>query len=275
MIVVTGATGNVGRPLVRALIELGEEVTAVSRSTLGPGAAAGVRHFRADLAEPESLQPVLERAEALFLLMSGDSGAAGRRLGDTLDIIRTSGVQRIVLLSSQGVSTGNHPSDPEDAVTQSGLGWTILRPGNFQSNALQWADTVRTDRLVMAPFGDVALPAIDPADIAEVAAVTLRDAAHDGHVYELTGPVAITPRQQASAIGHALGESVRFLEHSRAEAKTSMLRFMAEPVAERTLDILGAPSPVMQRVSPDVATLLGRPARPFDEWVTRNAEAFA
>jgi uncharacterized protein YbjT (DUF2867 family) len=271
MIVVTGATGNVGRPLVHALVESGEQVTAVSRkSGEMPG---GVRSHRADLTEPASLKPALQGAEALFLLTSPDFMAHGDIAG-VMEVVRGAGVRRVVLLSSQGVGTGRHPSGLEDAVKQSGLEWTMLRPGAFDSNALQWAESVRTRRVVAAPFGAVALPAVDPADIAEVAAVALRERSHSGRTYTLTGPVAISPRQQAAAIGEALGEQVRFVELSRAEARAGMLAYMPEPVVEATLDVLGAPSAAEQRVSPDVERVLGRPPRAFAEWAARTAGAF-
>ncbi|RSM36669.1 NmrA family transcriptional regulator [Amycolatopsis balhimycina DSM 5908] len=271
MIVVTGATGNVGRPLVQALIEAGEPVTVVSRR--GIDVPAQVRFHQADLTEPESLKPALHGAEALFLLTSPDFMANGN-LNDVVDVVRAAGTRRVVLLSSQGVGSGRHPSNLEDAVKQSGLEWTMLRPGNFSSNALVWAEMVRAQRMVAAPFGDVALPAIDPADIAEVAAIALREPGHGGNIYTLTGPVPISPRQQAAAIGDALGEPVRFVEQSRAEARNQMLGYMPEPVVEATLGALGTPSAVEQRVSPDVERLLGRPPRAFAEWAARTITAF-
>ncbi|MCX4700436.1 NAD(P)H-binding protein [Streptomyces sp. NBC_01373] len=280
MIVVTGATGNVGRPLVRALVTAGEQVTAVSRGISAqdlPDFPAEVRRHQADLAkltDLASLAPALDGADALFLLTSGDFVSAGGSVGDVLDLARARGIRRVVLLSSQGVATGSHPATLEDAVTQSGLEWTLLRPGGFDSNTLQWADMVRTRRTVTAPFGDVALPTIDPTDIAEVAAAALLDTGHAGNAYELTGPAPISPREQASAIADALGEPVTFVEQSREEARAQMLRFMPEPVVEATLGILGTPNPAEQRVSPDVERVLGRPARSFGEWAARNVAAF-
>jgi uncharacterized protein YbjT (DUF2867 family) len=271
MIVVTGATGNVGRPLVQALAGSGEQVTAVSRKVTD--VPAGVRSHQADLAEPEGIAPALRGAEALFLLTSADFMANGN-LEDVVTVVRASGVRRVVLLSSQGVGTRRHPSRLEDTVRQSGLERTMLRPGNFDSNALQWAGPVRAQRMVAAPFGDVALPAVDPADIAEVAAVALREPGHEGNVYTLTGPEPISPRQQAAAIGDALGEPVRFVEQSRAQARNQMLGYMPEPVAEATLGALGAPSAAEQSVSPDAGRLLGRPPRTFAEWAARNIAAF-
>jgi uncharacterized protein YbjT (DUF2867 family) len=271
MIVVTGATGNVGRPLVRALVDAGEQVTAVSRRSAE--FPASVKYHQADMAEPETLRPALDGAEALFLLTSPDFMANGD-LKEVMKLVGAVGVRRIVLLSSQGVGTHRHPSDLEDAVTQSDLEWTLLRPGNFNSNTLQWADSVRTHRVVAAPFGEVALPAVDPVDIAEVAAVALREPGHVGNIYTLTGPEPISPRQQTAAIGAALGEPVRFVEQSREAARDRMLGFMPAPVVEATLDVLGTPSPDEQRVSPDVERVLRRPPRTFAEWAAENIAAF-
>jgi uncharacterized protein YbjT (DUF2867 family) len=274
MIVVTGATGNVGRPLVRALAAAGEQVTAVSRRVSAPDVPAGVRHRRADLADPGSLASAFDDAEVLFLLTSGDFVSAGGKVSDVLDAARAAGIRRVVLLSSQGVETGRHPSTLEDPLVRSDLEWTLLRPGGFHSNAFMWAEMVRSQRMIAAPFGDVALPTIDPTDIAEVAAAVLRDTAHIGKAYVLTGPAPISPRQQASAIADALGEPVRFVEQSRSQARQQMLRFMPEPVVENTLTILGTPKIGERQVSPHVERILGRPPRTFAAWAVRNASAF-
>ena len=162
----------------------------------------------------------------------------------------------------------------EDALRESGLEWAILRPGGFASNALWWAESVRTQQGVAAPFGDVGVPIIDPADIAEVAAACLLDDRHTGGVYELTGPEVITPRQQAEAIAAALGSPVRFHELTRDEAKAAMTQSMPAELADDTLDILASPNPAELRVSPDVERVLGRAPSPFNGWVARNIAAF-
>jgi uncharacterized protein YbjT (DUF2867 family) len=285
MIVVTGATGNVGRTLVRLLSQSGEPVTALSRKIAPADVPQGVRAIPADLADPASLLPALTGADAMFLLISGDFVSVADNpsgiITATLSNAKASGINRIVLLSSQGVAT--RPESPshgkmarsfEDAVQQSGMNWTILRPGGFHSNAYAWADPIRTHRTVAAPFGDVGLPTIDPDDIAEVAAVTLRENGHTARTYELTGPALTTPRQRAAAIGEALGEPIRFIEQTHEEARAQMLRFMPEPIADTTLAIIGAPTPAEQRISPDVEHLLGRTPHPFTHWAHRNAPAF-
>ncbi|MEU9993036.1 NAD(P)H-binding protein [Streptomyces sp. NPDC048045] len=278
MIVVTGATGNVGRPLTQALAEAGEQVTAVSRHAVAM--PDGVRHVAADLAEPTSLTPAFDKAKALFLLLSGDLHAPEARPTDIIGLAAASGVRRVVLLSSQGVAT--RPLGPsrvamravEEALRESGLDWAVLRPGGFASNAMAWAESVRTQGTVAAPFGDVGVPVVDPADIAEVAAACLLDDRHTGGVYELTGPEVITPRQQAEAIAAALGSPVRFHELTRDEARTTMTQFVPVELADDTLDIISAPNPAELRISPDVERVLGRAPRPFTGWVARNIAAF-
>ncbi|MEU8055062.1 NAD(P)H-binding protein [Microbispora bryophytorum] len=280
MIVVTGATGNVGRWLVRALAEAGERVTAVSRGTAPVSLPSATRHVRADLAAPETLRPALDGAEALFL-HDGGTGGVGLDPRAILDVAEAAGVRRVVLLSSQGVVTrpesvshGGVMRAVEEAVRESGLAWTILRPGVFASNAYAWAESVRAERTVAAPFGDVGIPVIDPADIAEVAATALRKDEHAGRAYVLNGPADVTPRQQAEAIGAALGEPVRFVELTRAEARARMAPFMPEASVETSLAVLGEPNAAELKLSPDVEHVLGRAPRPFAEWARRNAEAF-
>ncbi|MFZ3471181.1 SDR family oxidoreductase [Streptomyces sp. 4.24] len=288
MFVITGATGNVGSELVRILAAAGEPVTAVSRRAPEHALPEGVRHHRADLAEPQSLRPALEGAGALFLLVAGEDPRS------VLELAAAGGVRRVVLLSSQGVGTRpeqyRHPAAFEEAVRRSGLERTVLRSGGLDSNAFAWAGSIRAHRTAAAPFGDVGLPVVDPADVAEVAAAVLRSGGgagtgagtgagigggpHAGATYELTGPVPVTPRERAEAIAGAIGEPVRFVEQSPEEARAQMLTFMPEPAVEGTLAILGAPVAAERAVSPAVERILGRAPRPFAAWADRAAPAF-
>jgi uncharacterized protein YbjT (DUF2867 family) len=252
-------------------------VTAVSRGGSGAG-PQGVHHRRADVADVESLRPVLDGADALYLLVSG----AGAHVDAPalLGAAKAGGVRRVVLQSSQAVRT--RPGAPshapmrvlEEAVAGSGLDPTVLRPGGFASNAVAWAAAVREHRTVVAPFGDVRIPVVDPVDIAEVAAAALLGHGHAGRTYELTGPVPISPREQAAAIGTAIGEPVRFVEQAPEDARAAMLAFMPAPVVEGTLAILGDPTPDERRVSPDVERVLGRAPRSFADWLSGAAAAF-
>lgn len=230
------------------------------------GAYERISTARTPLKEP------FQGADAAFLLVAG---------GDPIGVVeaaKAAGVRRVVLLSSQGAVTRPegypHPRAFEEAVRASGLEWTILRPGGFASNAFRWAEGVRTRGVVAAPFADVALPVVHPGDVGAVAAAVLTGDGHAGRSYTLTGPVAISPRQQAEAIADVLGVPVTFDELTRTQARAALVHVMPEAVADSTLDILGTPNTAEQQVSSDIESILGRAARPFREWVTENATAF-
>ncbi|WP_406168547.1 NAD(P)H-binding protein [Streptomyces sp. NBC_00996] len=272
MFVVTGATGNVGQALVRMLTEALLPVTAVARHITGADVPPGVRAVAADLAEPTGLGAAFEGGEALFLLVAGEDPHG------ILDAAKTAGIRKVVLLSSQGAATRpeayRHPARFEEAVQESGLDWTVLRSGGMDTNAFAWAESIRTGRVAAAPFGEVGLPFVDPDDVAAVAAAALRQDAHLGATYTLTGPAATTPRERAAAIATALGEPVRFTEQTREEAHALMARFMPLPVVEGTLAILGQPTEDERGVSSDVERVLGREPGSFAAWAARNAGAF-
>ncbi|GGY61981.1 NAD(P)H-binding protein [Streptomyces omiyaensis] len=277
MIVVTGATGNVGRTLVRLLTEQGHQVTAASRHIVPSDVPPGVHALATDLARPAADLPAT--ADAVFLLVGGELMMTGDPTAVVAPFARYG---KIVLLSSQGVVTrpdslshGRAFAAYEQAVMDSGTDWTILRPGGFASNAYAWAPSVKASRTVSAPFGDVGLPAVDPDDIAAVAATVLTRPGHTGAGYELTGPAPTSPLQRVAAIAAAIGEQVTFVDQTREEARTQMLTFMPAPVADTTLDIIGTPTPRERAVSPDVEKILGRPATSFSDWARRNAAAFA
>jgi uncharacterized protein YbjT (DUF2867 family) len=282
MIVVTGATGNVGRLLTTLLTDRGHTISAVARGTSGGfPEGPGIIPVAADLTSPAaaaSLARCLAGAEALFLLVPG--AGAGVNASALLETARAAGTRRVVLLSSQAV--GTRPASAayapmaaiEAAVTRSGLEWTILRACGLASNALGWAPSVREQQAVFAPYGDIALPAVDPLDVAEVAAAALTGAGHPGQTLVLTSPEATTPRQRAQLIAAATGRPVTFHELSQDDTREQMLRFMPGPVADATLAILGHPTTQEMQVSPDVEKVLGRPGQSFAAWAQRNAGAF-
>ena len=282
MIVITGATGNVGRSLTASLVSAGHAVTAVARGTSADlPSGTGIIPVAADLTDPSAVQSLaasMGGAKALFLLVPGVG--AGVDAPALLEMAATAGVQRVVLLSSQAVGTrpGAAAYAPmaaiEDAVARSGLEWTILRAGGLASNAFAWVPMLHAQQAVFAPYGDVALPAIDPLDIAEVAAAALTGDGHPGRTYVLTGPEGTTPRQRTKIIAAAIHQDLAFIEVSPDDAREQMLRFMPAPVADATLAILGHPTPEEAQVSPDVEKVLGRPARSFADWALRNAAAF-
>lgn len=274
MIAVIGATGNVGTSIVRTLAAAGEDVVAFSRR--GGTNSPRVRHVVGDLAQPAALRDHVRGASAAFVMVAGSG--QGLDFSAIADVVAEA--KRIVALSSIGARSrptalSHEPlRQLEAAVKATGRPWTILQPGGFDSNALFWMESIRGQRAVVAPFGDVAIPLVDPDDIGQVAAAALRDESHAGKTYELTGPAAITPRAQTEALSAAIGIPLSFRELTRSQAVEAWSKFMPPLIVETTLDAIGMPNEIELRVSADIERVLGRPAQSFADWATRTAAMF-
>ncbi|MFI1333903.1 NAD(P)H-binding protein [Streptomyces sp. NPDC020845] len=276
MFLVTGATGNIGSALLKELRASGAgPLRGLTRDAERAGFPAGVEAVEGDFARVDTLKPALDGVRALFL---------PSRMGPDADILglaRQAGVEHVVLVSSITVQTHPHlgPAEENLAVERllkdSGMAWTILRPTQFASNALWWADAIRTREPVRLPYADVGLPAVHPADIAAVARVALTEPEHRGRTYALTGPERVTARQQVEAIAAALGREVPVAEISREEAQRDMAAFLGEEAASAVLDLMGGDvNDELLAVRDTVERVTGRPARPFRQWAAENADAF-
>ena len=213
MILVTGATGNVGRELVKLLLDSGEEVGAVTRDPGSAAVPADARVLGADPSRPGTLTPALRDVEAVLL----SPRAVGHGAAELLSLVREHGGRRVVLLSAVTV---RYPAGEarfagdfkaaEDVVKACGLDWTILRCADFDANALAWAPQIRQGGVVRGAYGDAATSSIHERDIAAVAASALASPAHAGHSYLLTGPQSLTQRDKVRLIGEAVGKELSF-----------------------------------------------------------------
>ncbi|NNH70125.1 NAD(P)H-binding protein [Nocardia uniformis] len=275
-IVVAGATGNIGGQLLTELAANGDvRVRATTRNVGSAALPEGVEPFQADLRHADSLRSAFTGATALFLVS---------RIGvdaDILSLARRAGIEHVVLVSSITVRTHPHlgPAQENAAVERllesSGVGWTILRPTQFASNALWWADSIRESRGLEIPFADIGLPTVHPGDIARVAYAALTEPGHHGQRYALTGPELITPRQQVAAIAAALGDPVSVTEISRTRARARMVPEMGERLADALLDVTGGDtSDELLKVRDTVTRIVGRPAQTFQQWVSQHVSAF-
>ncbi|MFD9904228.1 NAD(P)H-binding protein [Streptomyces sp. NPDC059063] len=273
MILIFGATGNVGGALLRQLRTAHIPVRALTRDAAKAGFPAGVEVAQGDWSDPESLTAALSGVEALFLMRCGEEA-------EVLDRAKQAGVRRVVVLSTIAVETrpdsmiGRLHAEAERAAQNSGLEWTSLRPGQFMSNTRAWAAQLAHGDVVRTPFRDVGLAAVDPADIAAVARVALTEDGHDGAVHPLSGPAAITPVAQVAEIGRAIGRPLRHEEISAEQARAEMTAYMPADIVDATLDFLGSPKPAEVQVHDTVSAVTGRPARSFAEWARENAAAF-
>jgi (4-alkanoyl-5-oxo-2,5-dihydrofuran-3-yl)methyl phosphate reductase len=281
MIVVSGATGTVGRELVAELTRRQAKVRALSRNPGRIVFPAGVEAVAADPASPQTLGPALAGAEKVFVLATGPD-----RLTHETNLVaaaRQAGAGRLVKLSALTVQDDTADDlitvwhrAAEQAVMRSGLPWTILRPGAFMSNTLTWVPMIRHQGRVFAPYAQVRTAAIDPADIAAAAAAVLLEDAHDGRAYPLTGPEPVSATDQARILGTALGREIGIAEIPAEAAREQMIQAgtPAQVAAAVLATLARAGTGPGARVLPAVAELTGRPAGTFSNWAIRHIAAF-
>jgi uncharacterized protein YbjT (DUF2867 family) len=268
-VLVTGATGNVGRHVVADLHDAGVPVRALTRHPDTARLPAGVEVVGGDLTAPDTLGPALAGVGAVFLLWPY---VTDDRVADVVAVV-TARARRVVYLSAmnpRGVF-----ETVEGLLARSGVEWTFLRAGGFATNTLGWADQIRAGGVVRWPYADAARSLVHERDLAAVAVRTLLEPGHGGGRYVLTGPAAITQADQVRAIGAAIGRPLRYQEISRDAGRARLLaQGFPAAFADHALDYWASLVDTPEPVTDEVARLTGKPARSFPEWATDHAADF-
>ncbi|MEU3962209.1 NAD(P)H-binding protein [Streptomyces buecherae] len=265
-ILVLGATGKTGRRLVARLRETGTApVRAASRS--------GEVTF--DWTQPDTWEPALAGAGAVYLVAPEDPSP----IGEFVRQATASGVRRFVALSGHGIEKagddfGRGMAAGEEAVRESGVEWTVLRPNNFFQNFDEdlWLSPLRAGRLAL-PIGETPEPFIDADDVAAVAAKVLTEDGHAGHTYELTGPRALTFAEATRTIAESAGRPIRYEEITPATYRSELL---AEGWPEPAADTLNAMFALHRaghtaKITDDAHRVLGHAPADLKPWAHRVA----
>lgn len=276
-ILVTGATGNVGREVAAQLMSAGVPVRAFVRDARTTRLPQGVEIATGDLSQPETLKRALSEVTAVFLVwpfLTYEGAPA------VLAAIAGS-ARRLVYLSSSGVNEdAGRQTDPinqlhadvESLIKASGLEWTILRADTIASNALGWAGQIRQDGVVRGP-GIAPTAVVHQADVAAVAARVLTGDGHVGATHVLTGPQVVSRADQVRLIGEAIGRPLRFEEVPVEAARERMLADGRPPALVEAL-LASTRRPRSDVVTSTVGEITGRSARTFRQWTADHADAF-
>jgi uncharacterized protein YbjT (DUF2867 family) len=284
VILVTGASGNVGSRLVRELLAAGAPARALVRR---PEAAAELEALGANVVvgtfeDADALRQAARGVERVYVV--SPPGVDGM-VEEQLAVVRAAaaeGVGHVVKQSSIGADLDTDASIVvahrriEEAIEASGMAWTHLRPHWFMQNELGQAGTIAADGVFYAP--DVTkISMIDVGDVAEVAARVLTSDGHEGKAYVLTGPQALSYSAVAEIYSRVLGRDVRWQEVTLDDARDSMREAgMPDELAVGFPEIMGGyrGGGVMRDVSPAVEELTGHPPRAFEDFVRENRAAF-
>lgn len=261
-ILVTGATGNIGRRIVDCLLALGaNDIRALTKNPAKAAPPEGVSVFTGYLGDVDSLDGVFDGVDRMYL------APVTATLDPTLERIRQAGVGYVVALSG-----GAHWAEHADKVRASGVPHTQLGPGEFLDNFTIWAEQIKRTGTVREPYPSVVEAPISMDDIARVAAALLLEPAHHGQMLELTGPEALTRAEIAAQIGVGIGRTVTFEQCGHDEAVSALQPVMGDG-ASWYYDLMrsnGEP----QRANQLVAELTGTPAMSVAQWAAHNADQF-
>ncbi|MGW2628833.1 NAD(P)H-binding protein [Streptomyces chattanoogensis] len=284
-ILVTGATGNVGRQVVSQL--LAAQAGGVRALTRTPGQARlpqNVEVYQGDLADSHALQSALNEVDAVFLMWPFHSAEPAAAVVDAIK----RHARRVVFLSSGAVQdkvaperqphpVGRSHAAVEQCIEQSGLEWTRLRPSTFAANTLWWAGQIRAGDVVAGAYGALPMALLHEADIAGVAVRALTEDGHDRKTYTLTGPEVLTQAEQVHTIGEVLGRPIRWKELSREAARARLLADDSFPdsfvdvLLHGYADMMAAPRPAVTSV---IEAVTGRQARTYHDWVADHVTDF-
>jgi uncharacterized protein YbjT (DUF2867 family) len=282
MILITGATGIVGCPLVDLLASQGVKVRAVSRSPQAAGLPFGVEVVAGDPSRPQTLVPFLGDVTGMFL----HPRAVGLAASELLRLARECGVKRVVALSAINVDDdlalqpsrfqGDRNKEVEDAAVGSGLEWVSLRASAFAANSIRaWSPQIQAGDTVRYPYAAFAESPVDERDLAEVGARALLTDGLLGRRLELTGPQSLSHAEMVAIIGETIGRPLRFQEIPPEAARQGMIaqgipRPFVEALMARYARDVGKTAPI----TGEVEKILGRPARTFNQWAKDHADAF-
>lgn len=279
-ILITGATGAVGRHVVDKLLRSGTTVRALTRDPAAAALPAGVQIVHGDMGDPATISAaIFDGVDAVFVF------PAGRGVDDFVEKAVASGVHRFVVLSSLAAAA-EHPRDigsasythhraVEEAVTSRTDEWTILRPGTFANNLLSWAYPITGGFPIRAPYLGAAQAPIHEADVADVAvAALLAPSDHRGAIHPVTGPAALTRTAQIDAIGNAIGRTIQVVEITPDQFRAEMSALIPDTIIDMLLaywsDTVATPDVVRS-----IRHIVGHDGRSLDTWAHDHRADFS
>ena len=274
-ILVTGATGSVGRLLVDELVAAGAPVRALTNNPARAALPDGVEVARGYLGKPATLPAALAGVDTVYL------APLPAYVDDFVECAKEAGVRRVVVLSgepaeyeAQGDPSTWHYYRIERAIEAGGFEWTFLRPGQFMNNTLGWASSIKAEGVVRAPYAGAVQTPIDLGDIAAVARVVLLSSNYSGQKLTMSGPEGLTAPEQVAYIAAAIGRDVRFEELTPQEYLARLAPAIGLETAQWLLDGFRMMAEYPMKPESTVPALIGRPAVTYREWAVANAAAF-
>jgi uncharacterized protein YbjT (DUF2867 family) len=283
MILMIGATGNIGSEVTRQLMAKGVEVRALVRDVAKAEAMLGskVQWVTGDLSRPETVAAAMRGADKLFLVTPLHLDQVAMK-SVAIQAAKSAGVKHIVMSTGigagpdAGVEIGRWHGTNQEEVKATGIAYTFLQPGFFMQNMLMFAGTIREQGAFYLPLGDSKVSWVDARDIAQVGVTALTQAGHENKEYPITGGEAISCAAMAATLSEVLGKSVSYVDVPLAAAKQGMV---SAGMPEKLADLMNetyalGPAGHLAYVADTVETVTGRRPRTFRQFAEDHAAAF-
>lgn len=281
-ILVTGGTGTVGSEVVLELLRRNADVSVLTRDVT-KALPDGAKAVEGNLLEVESVRRVFNGIDAVFLLNPVSQTEASEALM-AITAMRTAGVKRVVYLSVHDVTSApwlphfGSKIGVEEAIRQSGMAYTILRPNNFYQNDYWFKDVLLQYGVYPQPLGSAGLSRVDVRDIAEAAAIALTTTGHEGETYDLIGPEVVTGESTARAWSEALGKPITYggddLDAWEKVQVSYLPHWMVFDFREMYLHFQQTGLKASQEAIDRQTRMLGHPPRPFAAFAAETAKAW-
>jgi uncharacterized protein YbjT (DUF2867 family) len=277
VILITGATGNIGRELVPLLMEKGERVCVLVRDEGKAASLFGKADLViGDLDRPETLPPAMQGVDKLFLVTPDT-----KQVTHLLKAAKAAGVKHVVKVSTieadRSLGPGKWHRQQEELIKSTGLAWTMLRPTMMMVNTIEWwGETIKSQNAVYFPGGSGRVSPVDARDVARVAFAVLTESCHEGKVYELTGPQSLTIGEMVETLASVLKKPIQYRDVPVFAAAIGMLRFrLPLYLVMGLMQTLGALRRSEYAYVTDVVEQVGKcKPRTFEEWCHENMEFF-
>lgn len=265
-ILVTGATGRIGRHIVTQLQEAGHHVRALSRNPAAARLPQGVEVVQGDLANVDSVRAAFVGVEAAHLItFGGDEGADLTNGADIVALVEQAGVRRVSVLG------GWMPNSVDEALEASDLAWCRVEPVEVMGNTYDWEDEIRTHSTVSA-LATYPSAMVHEADIAAVAVCGLTLDGHARQHYPVTGPEALTPAQRTAILAETIGRPITHVQLTEPEERARLATHgLGDDYVEFGIQLATNPPDAAGKVLDTVPRLTGHPARTFAQWAQEFA----
>lgn len=277
MVLITGATGNVGSEIVRQLREAGSPVRAFMRDRNKlAGLDANVEVAEGDFHDVGSFERAVSGAEYVFLMSNDPDVHAFRNL---LSAMRPGQIRKVVFLSTLAANDDNSAigklhKQKEDAIHEAGFRASFLRPGGFMSNSLRWAESIRSQGVVYNPMGEGRFAPVAPEDIASVAVCELQDKA--ASTLEITGGEVLSVPEQVDILARTLRRPIRCVDISIQAAEGEMVRsgIPQAMAAAATESFQRIREGAFAKANDTVERVTAKPPIGFEAWARKHIKSF-